>query len=78
MLIVCLSCSIYFKLISRAELKPAAAGPRATRQPLGAYSSPLYFCDDIVVTRRDREVKLCTRLPEYLAEVVSKFSVEPI
>ena len=54
-------------------------GLRATRQPLGGHKvAPLYFCDDIVATRRDREAKLCTHLPEYLAEVVSKFGVDPI
>ena len=36
-------------------------GLRATRQPLGGYIvAPLYFCDNIVATRRDREAKLCT------------------
>ena len=59
---------------------PAAAGP--PRHPPaaggGAYSCPLYFCDDIVATRRDREAKFCRRLPEYLAEVVSKFGVNLI
>ena len=44
----------------------------------GAYSCPLYFCDDIVATRRDREAKPCIRLPECLAEVVFKFGVDPI
>ena len=55
-------------------------GLRATRQLLGGGHkvAPLYFYDDIVGTRRDREAKLCTRLPEYLAEVVSKFGVDPI
>ena len=53
-------------------------GLRATRQPLGGIKLPtLYFCEDIVATRRDREAKLCTHLPEYLAEVVSKFGVDP-
>ena len=60
---------------------PAAAGP--PRHPPAAGGgghkvAPLYFCDDIVGTRRDREAKLCTRLPEYLAEVVCKFGVDPI
>ena len=55
-------------------LNPAAAGP--PRHPPadgggGIKLPPLYFCDDIVATRRDREAKLCTHLPEYLAEVVS-------
>ena len=55
-------------------------GLRATRQPLGGGHkvAPLYFCDDIVATREDREAKLCTHLPEYLAEVVYKFGVDPI
>ena len=55
-------------------------GLRATRQPLrgGIKLPPLYFCDDIVAMRRDRETKLCTHFPEYLAEVVSKFGVDPI
>ena len=55
-------------------------GLRTTRQPLGrgAYSCPLYFCDDIVATRRDRKTKRCTHLTEYLAEIVSKFNVDPI
>ena len=51
-------------------------GPRATRQPLGGHKvAPLYLCDDIVATRRDREAKLFTHLPEYLADVMSKFGV---
>ena len=64
----------------KSHVNPAAAGP-PRRPPAaggGAYSCPLYFCDDIVATRRDREAKLCTHLPEYLAEVVSKFGVDPI
>ena len=53
-------------------------GLRATRQPLGGHKvAPLYF-EKIVATRRDREAKICTRLPEYLAEVVFKFGVDPI
>ena len=40
--------------------------------------APLYFDDDIVATRKDREAKLCTHLPKYLAEVLSKFGVDPI
>ena len=63
-----------------ASINPAAAGP--PRHPpaagRGHKVAPLYFCDDIVATRRDREAKLCTHLPEYLAEVVSKFGVDPI
>ena len=59
---------------------PAAAGP--PRHPPNAGGghkvAPLYFCKDIVATRRDREAKLCTHLPEYLAEVVSKFGVDRI
>ena len=60
---------------------PAAAGP--PRHPpaaaLGGHKvAPLYFCDDIVAMRRDREAKLCTHLSEYLAEVVFKFGVDPI
>ena len=56
-----------------------ALGLRATRQPLGGHKvAPLYSYDDIVATRRDREAKLRTHLPEYLAEVVSKFGVVPI
>ena len=54
-------------------------GLRATLQPLGGHKvAPLYFCDDIVRTRKDREAKFCTHVPEYLAEVVSKFGVDPI
>ena len=73
-LIICLE-KIY-------EFNPAAAGP--PRHPPaagggGAYSySPLNFCDNIVATRRDRKTKLRTHLSEYLAEVVSKFGVDPI
>ena len=56
------------------KLNPAAAGP--PRHPPAAGGGgiklpPLYFCDDIVATRCDREAKLCTHLPEYLVEVVS-------
>ena len=52
---------------SRLHL-PAAGG--------GHIVAPLYFCDDIAATRRDREAKVCTHLPEYLAQVVSKFGVD--
>ena len=63
------------------KVNPAAAGsphhPPAAGG--GAYSCPpLYLWDDIVAMRRDREARLCTRLPEYLAEVVFKFGVDPI
>ena len=59
---------------------PAAAGPPRHPPVAGGRHkvAPLYLCDDIVATRRDREAKLCTHLPEYLAEVVSKFGVDPI
>ena len=62
-------------------LNPAAAGP--PRHPPAAGGgghtvAPLYFCDDIAATRRGREAKLCIHLPEYLAEVVFKFGVDPI
>ena len=61
---------------------PAAAGP-PRHPPAAALGGghkvvPLYFCDDIVATEKDREAKLCTHLPEYLAEVMSKFGVDPI
>ena len=67
--------------IFQEKLNPAAAGP--PRHPPAAGGGgiklpPLYFYDDIVATRRDREAKHCTHLPEYLAEVVSKFGVDPI
>ena len=63
------------------RINPAAAGP--PRHPPAAGGgghkvAPLYFCDDIVATRRDREAKLSTDLPEYLADVVSNFGVDPI
>ena len=62
------------------NLNPATAGP--PRHPPAAGGghkvAPLYFCDDIVATRRDIEAKLCTHLSEYLAEVMSKFGVDPI
>ena len=66
--------------IQFCQLTRRPLGLRANRQPLGggAYSCPLYFCDDIVATRRDREAKLCTHLADYLAEVVSKFGVDRI
>ena len=59
---------------------PAAAGP--PRHPPAAGGGiklpPLYFSDDIVATRSDREAKLCTYLPGYLAEVEFKFGVDLI
>ena len=59
------------------SLTRQALGLRATRQPLWGHKvAPLYFYDDIVATRRDREAKLRTHLSEYLAEVVSKFGVD--
>ena len=60
-------------------INPVAAGPpRHPPAARGHKVAPLYFCDDIVATRRDRGAKLCTHLPEYLAEVVSKFGVDRI
>ena len=68
----------------KSHVNPAAAGP-PRRPPAaggGAYSCPLYFCNDIVCNDidivRDRETNLCTHLSEYLAEDVSKFGVDPI
>ena len=63
------------------NINPAAAEP--PRHPAAAGGGghkvgPLYFCKDIVSTRRDREAKLCTHLPKYLAEVVPKFGTDPI
>ena len=64
---------------SRPFITRQPMGLRATRQPLGGHKvAPLYFCHDIVETRRGRKGKLCTHLSEYLAEVVSKFDVDPI
>ena len=62
-----------------AKINPAAAGPpRHTLAAGGHKVAPLYFRKDIVATRRDRQAKLCTRFPEYLAEVVSKLGVDPV
>ena len=62
------------------SFNPAAAGP--LRHPPvaggGHIVAPPYFCDDIVATRKDREAQLFTHLPEYLAEVLYKFGVDPI
>ena len=64
----------------KSILNPAGAGPPRHPPAVGGGHkvAPLYFYDDIVATRRDREAKLRTHLPEYLAEVVSKFGVDPI
>ena len=61
-------------------VNPAAAGPPRHPPPAGGGDkvASLYFCNDIVATQRDREAKLCTHLPECLAEVVAKFGVDPI
>ena len=61
-------------------INPAAAGPPHHPPAAGGGHkvAPLYFCEDIVATRGDREAKLCTHLPEYLAEVVCKYGVDPI
>ena len=72
---------MWLSLVSlEANFNPAGAGP--PRHPPAAGGGiklpPLYVYDDIVATRRDREAKLRTHLPEYLAEVVSKFGVDPI
>ena len=65
--------------LTSALLTRQPLGLRATRQPLGGHKvAPLYFCEDIVATQRDREAKLCAHLPVYLAKVVSKFGVDPI
>ena len=62
------------------SLNPAAAGPlcHPPAAGVGHIVAPLYFCDDIVARWRHREAKLCTHLFEYLAKIVSKFSVDPI
>ena len=61
------------------SFNPAAAGPPRHPPAAGGHKvAPLYFCEDIVATRGDKEAKLCTQLLEYLAEVVSKFGVDPI
>ena len=40
-------------------INPAAAGPPRHPPAAGGHKvAPLYFCDDIVATRRDREAKL--------------------
>ena len=57
-----------------------ALGVGATREALGAGHkvAPLYFSRDISATRKRRSAKLCTHLPEYLAEVMCKFGADPI
>ena len=63
----------------QTRINPAGAGPPRHPPAAGGHKvAPLYFYDDIVATRRDREAKLCTHLPEYLAELVFKFGVDPI
>ena len=69
----------HLALLDIIQLTRQPLGLRATRQPLGGHTvAPLYFCDDIVATRRDRKAKLCIHLPEYLAEDVSEFGVDRI
>ena len=62
------------------KFNPAGAGPPRHPPAAGGHkvAPPLYFYDDIVATRKDREAKLRTHLPEYIAKVVSKFDVDPI
>ena len=73
-------CSVLLVSLKSPKVNPAGAGP--PRHPPAAGGGiklpPLYFYDDIVATRRDREAKLRTHLPEYLAEGVSKFGVDSI
>ena len=59
------------------KFNPAGAGPPRHPPATGGHkvAPPLYSYDDIVAARRDREAKLCTHFPEYLAEVVSKIGV---
>ena len=63
-----------------APLTRRPLGLRATRRLLGGgyIVAPLHICVDNVATRSDREAKLCTHIPEYIAKIVSKFSVDPI
>ena len=54
---------------------------RGRRHPQGAGGhkvAPLYFSRNISATRKRRNAKLCTHLPEYLADVVCQFSGGPI
>ena len=65
----------------RNQFNPAAAGPPRHPQAAGGEGDIvafLYFCDNIIATRKDREAKPCTHLPEYRAKVVSKFGVDPV
>ena len=62
-------------------VNPAGAGGR--RHPRGDGGGghkvpPLYFSRNISATRKRRSAKLCTHLPEYLAEVVCKFGADRI
>ena len=70
------TCEVYRRfLVNSAGAGPPRPPPAAE---VGHKVAPLYFYDDIFATRRDREAKLRTHLPEYLAKVVSKFGVDPI
>ena len=57
-----------------------ALGVRASREALGGRHkvAPLYFSRNVSATRKRRNAKLSTHLPEYLAEVMCKFGADPI
>ena len=57
-----------------------ALGVGATREALGGWHkvAPLYFSRNISAKRKRRDAKLCTHLPEYIAEVVCKFDADSI
>ena len=65
-----------------SHLTRQALGVGATLEALGGgghkVAFPLYFSRNISATRKRRNAKLCTHLPEYLAEVVCKFGADPI
>ena len=63
-----------------ALLTRQALGVCATHEPLGGGHkvAPLCFSRNISATQRRRDAKLCTHLPEYLAQVVCKFGVDRI
>ena len=64
----------------KSVLTRQALGVGATHEALGGGIKlpPLYFSRNISATRKRRSAKLCTHLPEYLAEVMCKFGADPI
>ena len=66
-------------IMNVASVNPAGAGGWRHPQGAGGHKvAPLYFSCNISTTRKHRNAKRCTHLPEYLAEVMCEFGAGPM